>query len=150
MSRENKSDGDGLGSELPSSPPSRRSRTWRYFFYAVAGLTLGGVAAEIVRNTAAVGTTTKGDRTSIEYVDKQGRPISKERAEAWLRTKARLDRELAQASARLKSEEREREDAETLAKGFFAAQVIRCYQMNDIELRLNESLCKDALRRIQE
>lgn len=42
-----------------------------------------------------------------------------------------------------------RADAEAAAKGYFAAQVIRCYQMSDAEMMAHESLCRDALRRIQ-
>lgn len=42
-----------------------------------------------------------------------------------------------------------RADAEAAAKGYFAAQVIRCYQMSDAEMMAHEALCRDALRRIQ-
>ena len=38
--------------------------------------------------------------------------------------------------------------AEDLANGIYAATVVRCYQMNDLELVLNQTLCKDALRRL--
>lgn len=39
-------------------------------------------------------------------------------------------------------------DATTLAKGYFATQVINCYQMSDFELIANETKCKDALKRM--
>lgn len=39
--------------------------------------------------------------------------------------------------------------AERLANGVYGATVIRCYQMSDFELMANETLCRDALRRVR-
>lgn len=39
--------------------------------------------------------------------------------------------------------------AQRLANGVYGATVIRCYQMSDFELSANETLCRDALRRVK-
>lgn len=44
--------------------------------------------------------------------------------------------------------ERGEPTAQDLANGIYAATVIRCYQMNDMDLLLNQTLCRDALRRM--
>lgn len=38
--------------------------------------------------------------------------------------------------------------AARLANGVYGATVIRCYQMSDVELAANETLCRDALKRV--
>ena len=48
------------------------------------------------------------------------------------------------------SESRKKIDKDALVKQYYAAQVIRCYQMSDSELASNYSFCRDVARRARQ
>lgn len=88
--------------------------------------------------------------TVIQYVDDRGNPISKERAEAWLKARdegrAKWDKVVEEA----RGSDSSKTPGEIYRDGMYGAQMIRCANMNDLELQMNEGLCREAMRRVDQ
>lgn len=86
----------------------------------------------------------------IQYVDDRGNPISKERAEAWLKARDEGRAKWDRATAAARSLDTSKTSGEIYRDGMYGAQLIRCANMNDIELQMNEGLCREAMRRVDQ
>lgn len=113
--------------------------------WSVVGLMVVlGVLAFV--NKVVIGATKRD--TAIQYVDEQGNPISKERAEAWLKARDEHHRKWNENWSKASARRETKSQGEIIRDGFYAAQVLRCANMNDVELSLNEGLCREATRRV--